>query len=426
MPVRDELLIFHESFQGFLFKHHTVAVDIIQDLRLQKAGAVSLREIGAIGVRVVRTREPGALRGADVEFVEADTVRAIPEQSKRRAARLAARSRTAKAPATARKVRQIQGAGRAIDDPMATEQWGLEAINARQAWERTMGSPDVIVAVIDTGVDLGHPDLRGRLVSGISFVNEVSGPTGEPGDNTVQPIKNNGPIDDNGHGTHVAGIIAAQADNGEGIAGVAPNCRIMPVKVLAYNTRGFDGDVVAGIVWAVDHGARIVNMSLGGEGGGRSLERAIQYAGARGTLVVAAMGNDGEDPTHNYGANLNYPAAYSGVLAVAAVQPDSSPAGFSNHGRWCSVAAPGTRILSTTPTYEVYDPVSLGYDNLDGTSMATPFVAGVAALTLSAQPGLGAKELKRKLEASSRDLLFSGFDLSTGYGLVDAAAAVSR
>jgi subtilisin family serine protease len=174
----------------------------------------------------------------------------------------------------------------------------------------------------------------------------------------------------------------------------------------------------------VDHGARIINMSLGGEGGGKTLERAIRYANARGALVVAAMGNDGEDPSRNSGTNLNYPAAYNGVVAVAASTPDRTPATFSNRGRWCSVSAPGTRILSTTPTYEVYDPVMAGYDRLDGTSMATPFVSGVAALALSAKPGLGNAELKRILEATSRDLLFSGFDFSTGYGLVDAASAV--
>ncbi|MBM3268096.1 MAG: S8 family serine peptidase, partial [Candidatus Sericytochromatia bacterium] len=313
--------------------------------------------------------------------------------------------------------------GRAISDPLAGEQWGLEAVGASRAWNRTLGNPDVVVAVVDTGVDLGHPDLRNRLVSGISFVTEVPGEEGAAAEN---PYRLSGPMDDNGHGTHVAGIVAAEANNAEGGAGVAPNCRIMPVKVLAYNTRGFDGDVSAGIVWAVDHGARIVNMSLGGEGGGRTLERAIQYANARGVLVVAAMGNDGEDPAHNYGTNLNYPAAYNGVVAVAAVGPDDSVASFSNRGRWCTVAGPGTRILSTTPTYEVYDPVMTGYDRLDGTSMATPFVSGIAALALSAKPGLDAGGLKRLLEATSRDILFPGFDFSTGHGLVDAAAAVLR
>ncbi|MBM3274699.1 MAG: S8 family serine peptidase, partial [Candidatus Sericytochromatia bacterium] len=229
-----------------------------------------------------------------------------------------------------------------------------------------------------------------------------------------------------GHGTHVAGIIAAEADNGKGIAGVAPRCRIMPVKVLAFNTKGFDSDVAAGIIWAADHGARVINMSLGGEGGGKALERAVMYAHAKGILVVAAMGNDGEDRNHAYGANLNYPAAYQGVLAVGATTPGDGVAGFSNHGRWIGVAGPGARILSTTPTYEVYDPVQPDYDRLDGTSMATPFASGVAALVLSAYPQLSGQGVKRILEGSAKDILFGGFDLRTGHGLLDAAAAVAR
>lgn len=408
-----------------------------QDQHIRMAGAASLREIAPLGVRLVRTKQPGALRGPEVEYVEADGIRQIPEAARQRPTRkngrvvatgVASRFRAMDGRLVASEASSPAGApgGRPIDDPMAELQWGLEAIHAGQAWERTMGSPDVIVAVVDTGVDLSHPDLRNRLVGGFSFVNEVSGASGEPGDDTITPVANEGPIDDNGHGTHVAGIIAAQADNGEGIAGVAPNCRIMPVKVLAFNTRGFDGDVAAGIVYAVDHGARIVNMSLGGEGGSRTLERAVQYANAHGVLVVSAMGNDAEDPARNYGTNLNYPAAYSGVLAVAALDPQGGVASYSNRGRWVGVAAPGSGILSTTPTYEVYDPLAPGYDRLSGTSMATPFVSGVAALVMSAQPHLSGSDVKRILQATARDILFPGFDFSTGSGLVDAFAAVTR
>ncbi len=405
-----------------------------QDLRVQKAGALSLKEIAPLGVRVVRTKQPGSLRGTDVEYIESDGLREIPEAAARLAARKAAGTRTGtKVTTSAAAGNRTSGArraqelgGRPINDPMADMQWGLQAVNAGKAWERTMGSPDVIVAVVDTGVDLGHPDLRDRLVSGFNFVNEVAGASGEPGDTTITPVKNDGPMDDNGHGTHVAGIIAAQANNNEGIAGVAPNCRIMPVKVLAFNTRGFDGDVAAGIVYAVDHGARIVNMSLGGEGGSRTLERAVQYANSHGVLVVSAMGNDGEDPARSYGKNLNYPAAYDGVLAVAALELYGGVASYSNHGRWVSVAAPGSSILSTTPTYEVYDPMVPDYDRLSGTSMATPFVSGVAALLLSAQPHLSGREAKRILESTAQDVLFGGFDLSSGHGGVDAAAALSR
>lgn len=426
------------SGDRYLVKFRDGVARAQQDQLVRKAGGLSLRDIGPLGVRVVRTKQPGALRGADVEYVEPDTVREIPEADRRRAARnqratgqtgstTAPSAGTRSAGTRSVSTRSVAGLdGRPVDDPMAELQWGLEAIGAGRAWERTMGSPDVVVAVVDTGVDLGHPDLRNRLVGGFSFVNEVSGASGEPGDNSVTPVKNEGPVDDNGHGTHVAGIIAAQANNGEGIAGVAPNCRIMPVKVLAYNTRGFDGDVAAGIVYAVDHGARIVNMSLGGEGGSRTLERAVQYANARGVLVVSAMGNDAEDPARNYGTNLNYPAAYDGVLAVAALDPQGGVASYSNRGRWVGVAAPGSGILSTTPTYEVYDPLSPDYDRLSGTSMATPFVSGVAALVMSAQAHLRGPEVKRIIQGTARDVLFAGFDLTTGHGLVDAFAAVTR
>ena len=290
-------------------------------------------------------------------------------------------------------------------DPGRTSQWGLSAMRVPAAWTVTRGDARVVVAVLDTGVDLSHPDLRNRLVEGRSFVTGRSGPA-----------------DDNGHGTHVAGIIAAEADNGVGVSGVAPGCRVMPVKVLDAEGGGTTGDIVAGMVWAADHGARIINLSLGGTGGGQALDDAVSYAQAKGCLVVAAMGNDGSQ-------QQEYPAALAGVLAVGSVDQQGGRSSFSNFGSWIGVTAPGSGILSTTPTYAVTmsdrEGLGRGYGTLSGTSMATPQVAGVAALVASLHPDWPAALIRKRLMTTARDLGAPGFDIETGQGLVDAWSALS-
>lgn len=289
-------------------------------------------------------------------------------------------------------------------NPDLDQQWGIKAIDAEQAWNYTIGSPNVIVAVVDTGVDLDHPELRGELLPGKSFV---------PGTSS--------PMDDNGHGTHVAGIIAA-AMNGPGTVGVAPGVRILPVKVLDSSGQGDTSTIVAGLLYAADAGAKIINLSLGGAGGGKALQDAIAYVQAKGCLVVAAMGNDGQNIE-------DFPAAYPGVLAVGATSQDGTIASFSNYGNWISVSAPGDGIFSTMPDYNVTlsseGGGGLGYGYLSGTSMATPFVSGVAALVASAFPGQSAQWIKQRVEDSATPMTPTGFDEFFGHGQVDAYRAIS-
>jgi thermitase len=293
----------------------------------------------------------------------------------------------------------------ALSHPMASRQGGLRSVGAPRAWDLTRGRPEVVVAVLDTGIDLEHPDLRARLVPGISFV---------PG--TFSPQ------DDHGHGTHVAGIVGAEPLTPDGAMGVAPGCRLMPVKVLDAQGSGTTSRICQGIVWAVDHGARVLNLSLGGAGGGKSLEAAVAYAISRGVVVVAAMGNEG--------ANIQeYPAGYPGVIAVGATDDGGRVASFSNIGRWISLSAPGSDIYSTMPmrsfTLLSEDPgAAPGHGVLSGTSMATPFVTGVAALMISLQPMLTPDALRARLERTAQDLATPGFDTATGFGLVQADLAL--
>jgi thermitase len=219
------------------------------------------------------------------------------------------------------------------------------------AWDITKGSSSVIIAIVDTGVELTHPDLASKLVPGTDVINGDSDPT-----------------DDNGHGTHCAGIAAAMTNNGLGIAGVAPNCSIMPVKVLDSSGSGYLSTIAQGIRWAVDHGAKVISLSLGSTSQTQTLQDAVTYATSNGALVVAAAGND------NSSAKL-YPAACTGALSVGAVNSNDSRASFSNYGSWVSVAAPGVNILSCWTGSQ--------YANASGTSMATPHVAGLAALLYS-------------------------------------------
>ncbi|MBM3276205.1 MAG: S8 family serine peptidase, partial [Candidatus Sericytochromatia bacterium] len=194
-------------------------------------------------------------------------------------------------------------------DPGVAQQWGHKAIDVFGAWDYTLGDPRVVVAVVDTGVDLHHTDLKRQLVAGRTFVSGTSSP-----------------MDDNGHGTHVAGIIGAEMNNSLGIAGVAPKCKLMPVKVLDAKGEGNTSDIVAGLLYAADSGARIINLSLGGGSGSKALEEAIKYAHGKGSLVVAAMGNDGKNVQE-------FPAAYAGVISVGATGRDNVQADFSNYGQ---------------------------------------------------------------------------------------------
>jgi serine protease len=226
-------------------------------------------------------------------------------------------------------------------------------------------------------------------------------------------------MDDNGHGTHAAGIAGAETNNRIGVAGTAPRCRIMPIKALDKVGNGNLFDVSLGIVWAVDHGARVLNLSLGGPNG-KTLERAVQYALMKNVVVVSAMGNDGKN-------KKAYPAAFKGVISVGSIDFDKTRSSFSNYGNWISVVAPGSNILSTMPTYNTTMTEfekEKEYDYLDGTSMATPMVAGIVGLMLSRNPNYTPAEVKSRLESTATDLGKKGYDIEYGYGLVNAAKAV--
>nr|WP_269205003.1 S8 family serine peptidase [Motilibacter aurantiacus] len=252
-----------------------------------------------------------------------------------------------------------------------------------------------VVAVIDTGADAAHPDLVGALVAGADIVNG--------GTVTKDP---------DGHGTHVAGIIGARVDNGTGVAGLVPDARVMPVNVFGPDGLAWSSDIATGIVWAVDHGAKVLNLSLGSDSSAPVEEAAVRWALEQGAVVVAAMGNDGES-----GSPTSYPAAYPGVLAVGATAPDDSRASFSSTGAHIGVAAPGDDVLSTYPGNR--------YAYLSGTSMATPYAAAAAALVLGAWPALRPGQVVAHLRSTAEDLGAPGHDPEYGYGLIDPVRALS-
>jgi subtilisin family serine protease len=253
----------------------------------------------------------------------------------------------------------------------------------------------VVVAVLDTGVS-EVADLSGQLLPGRTY---LAGTVTEGAD------------DDHGHGTHVAGTIAAIADNALGVAGVAPETKILPVKVLDSQGSGSSLDIAAAIVWAVDQGAGVLNLSLGGPSVSH-YDTAVDYAVQQGVVVVAAAGNSG--PTLN---TVSYPAALPTTIAVAAIGDTKSPATFSTRGSYVDLAAPGVDILSTY--YETG-----WYSYSSGTSMAAPHVAGVAALLRAAHPGATAAQVRTAIESSLEDIHTPGFDTATGWGLIDAEAAL--
>lgn len=295
-------------------------------------------------------------------------------------------------------------------DPYRRQQWALDRTAFEASWSRAAG-PATTVAVIDTGVDASHEELKGSVLSGWDAISGQEGATS----------------DDHGHGTHVAGIIAAQAGNRRGGAGAAPGVRVLPVRVLDAEGNGWLSDVLEGIVWAVDHGADVVNLSLGGTTNPESFRPAIRYAIERGVVVVAAAGNEALE-----GNPVSYPAADPDVVAVAAVRPDGARASFSSHGSYVDLAAPGYDIFAPCPqrastcaeSRDAGWTAPAGYGRLSGTSMAAPFVSAAAALVLRARPELSAEEVRRALEGGAEDLGSPGRDPEFGAGLVDPVAAL--
>jgi subtilisin family serine protease len=283
-----------------------------------------------------------------------------------------------------------------ISGPGGPPFWPLANPLFPDAWDLTTGDSSVIVAVVDSGVQSGHPDL-GTFTAGYDFVNN-------DGDTA----------DDNGHGTAVAGVIAAQGNNGIGIAGVCWKCEIMPVKVLDYSGSGTDGWVASGITWAVDHGADVINMSLGGPDSSTTLQDAVDYALEKGVVVVAAAGNDGL-------TTLNYPAAYSGVISVGADDASNSRYSWSDHGSWVLVDAPGcTNTTSYSGSYIVDTGTG---NNFCGTSAATPFVAGLAGLARSRNfPATGSSVASAIESTAQASTISSG---NSVHGLIDAPAALT-
>ena len=281
------------------------------------------------------------------------------------------------------------------DPEYNVRQYGPKIIRANDAWDITTGDPNILVAVVDTGVDYTHPDLTGKVVLGYDFVNN------DPD-----------PMDDNGHGTHVAGIVAAATNNGIGVASVGFDTRVLAVKVLDANGSGFYSTVAQGITYAADNGARIINLSLRGTVSSSILQDAVNYAWSKGALVVAAAGNDGSNAPV-------YPAAYPHVLAVAATDWNDERWGLSNYGDYVDVAAPGVGIYSTDWAGGVGP-----YASRSGTSMAAPHVAAVAALVLSVDPGLSNDELAALLTSTADDKGDPGWDPYYGAGRINAYAAV--
>lgn len=273
---------------------------------------------------------------------------------------------------------------------------GNDDIRAVTAWNVSLGN-GIKVAILDTGINLSHPDLAGKIVAQKVF--------------TTNSIEDN-----NGHGTHVAGIIAANTNNGIGVAGVCPNCQLIIGKVMDDNGDGTTSNTIAGIIWAADQGAKVINLSLGTTDPASSplYQQAITYANQKGAVIVAAAGNS------NTAAKL-YPAANQGVISVGATDNTNKKASFSSYGDWVKLAAPGTNILSTMPNHTNEKGVlNYGYDS--GTSMAGPFVAGVAALVAATQYGTSPQAIENRLYATANKI--NGTGTFWSQGLVNATDAV--
>ncbi|MBI2621183.1 MAG: peptidase S8 [Candidatus Levybacteria bacterium] len=283
------------------------------------------------------------------------------------------------------------------NDPYYGSQWNLQKVLVEEAYDLAKGG-GALIAVVDTGVDGSHPDLSGLVIEGYNTIDE-----------------NNNSFDDHGHGTHVAGIASAQTDNGSGIASMSFASSVLPVKVLNKDGVGTYADVSEGIIYASDNGARIVNLSLGGSSDSETLKRAVRYAQSKGSILVAAAGNSGNDAPV-------YPAAYEGVLAVSASDKNDNLAPFSSYGSNIFAASPGVSITSSVPGSD--------YKQASGTSMAAPHVSGLLALSISHKPELSNSELIDQIKQNAEKVgQYSynedGWNPYFGYGRISAGKTLT-
>ena len=275
------------------------------------------------------------------------------------------------------------------NDPYYTKAWHLPKINAPTAWDQASGS-GVTVAILDTGVDATHPDLLGRVVSGWNAVDRGYDTT-----------------DINGHGTHVAGVVAASTNNGVGVASIAWSANLMPIRVSnSSDGYAYYSDIATGLTWAADHGARVANISYDATSSS-SISSAAQYMNSKGSVVAVAAGNSGSDLGY---ANNPY------MISVSATTSSDLKASWSSFGRYVDVSAPGAGIWTTSR--------GGGYGSVSGTSFASPATAAVLALIESANSTLAPAQVEDILESSAVDLGTAGYDTYYGAGRIDAAAAV--
>ena len=277
-------------------------------------------------------------------------------------------------------------------DPYRSQQWALDMLAASKTWNVSTGT-GVTVAVLDSGVQAAHPDLTGAVAAGADF-------SGEGGD---------GRTDARGHGTHVAGIVAAARGNGIGTAGFSSDARILPVQVIASNGVGMLSWAAQGIIWATDQGADVINMSFGSSSGHSVLDAAVDYAHRRGVTLVAASGNDG-------GARALWPAAHPDVISVGATTSSDQVASFSNRDPNLDLVAPGASITSTC--------VVSTWCRMTGTSMAAPYASAAVAAVQAARPDLGPDGIRSLLRQTAVDLGSRGHDAASGYGRINVLAAL--
>jgi len=348
-----------------------------------------------------------------------------------------------------------------LDDPdpgsnWNADQWGLFDINAPLAWNITRGSSQVLVAVVDSGIDLDHPDLAANIWTntgeipdngidddgngyiddfhGYDFAGSNVGASGDPPDSedsnpdvfAGDPSCGDGLDNDNdgyaddgvSHGTDVAGVIAAVTDNGQGIAGTAWYAHLMAVRALNAEGWGYASDIASGITYAADNGAKVINLSLGSSTPSSTIQDAVIYAHNSGAVVICASGNSGSTP-------ILYPARYSETIAVGSCNWLGERSGFSCYGNELDLVAPGERILTTyVKSVDSGDPGKPSYAFVSGTSLATPFVSGVAALILSTNSSITPEDIRTALHNGCDDLDSPGFDKYTGYGRVNAYKSI--